>query len=32
MLILTALPAAPYDPDERTDARYPVTLILDPAP
>lgn len=29
-LILTALPAGPYDPDDRTDARHAVTVTLSP--
>jgi hypothetical protein len=29
VLVLTALPAGPYDPDVRTAERYPVTLILE---
>ena len=29
-LVLTALPAGPYDPDERTGDRYPVTITLGP--
>ena len=29
VLVVTALPTGPYDPDERTDDRYGVTLLLD---